>query len=126
MQVREHVHEHLADTPVDRRLVRQVRWQLAADDSTVPSFHDMEIGSEHAVIRAQREARWCEWKRLSQSTQDAMFALHVVCGRRDGSQWGAAQHILVFAEAEEIRQVGMAATELSQGERSGRVRQVFA
>ncbi len=122
----ERVHQHLADAPREGGIVLDHRRRLGANDDAAAPLHDMELGADERGVAAIEIAARCKGEDIGQRREHAVLPLHVMGRGRDGPKRGAAQHVFVIAEGDEIGEIGMAAAELAQAEGALRPRQMRA
>ena len=88
-----------------------------ADHLALPPLHDEEVGAEHGGVVAEEVGARRAVEVAPQAREHAILALHVVGARRDLAHGRPAQHQLVRAQAQEVREVGGAVGELQDLQR---------
>jgi len=106
------------DTPVELRPAGEFGRDVVADHKAVAPLLDDEHGTDDALILAQQQAARRRREAPVQYRQHAVLAAHVVGAGRDRPQGRPAQHEFPRPKAKQIREVGLAAAELSHGQRS--------
>ena len=88
--------------------------------------HDVEGGTDHAVVGAERIGLRDRKALLAQRGDDAEFAIHRMRRRQQFAERPAAHHIGSSGRIEPVGRVGLAALELQDGQRSLIAFDVFA
>ena len=117
MERSEYVDEHLADAPAGLRVV-VARRHLTAHDDSMTARHDLEFGADDRDVVAEQIAPRRQLESGVEHRQNAIFAAHVVRARRYRAQRRTAQHVFGISEADQIGEIGVAATELTERKRS--------
>ena len=126
MQSSDGVDKILAEPAAGIRVARKTCGEPRANDDAVAALHHHEVSADHAVVGAEGKRARRKVERGVEARKHAILALHIVAAFGQWSERGTAQYVLGFAEAHQIREVRVSATELANGERALRQRQVFA
>src|SRR5450759_1323300 len=118
VQTREVIEERFAQSPRRLRRKRHTRWGLAAHDYSPNRLHQVEGRIENRQIVAIEERFRCDRISGVQFRQYAILARHVVRGPDLAAKGRASQHDFPVTHSHQVRQIGVSARELFDGNRS--------
>jgi hypothetical protein len=118
VEIGESVDEALAHTASKFEIVSDLRRNLAADDDSCPTFHEVEGGADDVRVLTEEIGLWREVEDRIDCGEQAVLAWHVVGRGCDRSEWRPSQDEFKIIEPDEIGQVRVTARKLRDLDRA--------
>ena len=122
MQVGQYVDHHVTDAAIKSRVIGELFWQLLTDDGATSPLHDVKIDTEYGGVCTQGVTTGCQREDLAEPREYAVLTLHVVRTWCNRAERRTPKHVLARTELQQVSQVGVSASELSQREGTRGVR----